>query len=237
MKNRKIATLLIIAKSALVPILADKLPPQPTIALTHGTYQSSQYFYIGTFIKTKELQKVKDDVTYSMGKIKSIAKVTTYFDLKMQGTYGIASQSSVYTVFRDQTASEGFLTTNYKDGNSGSVGIYRNLVEAVMPTFKGFRRYEYNDATSPGVVIDETGNPVYTATILSDNLISGSWDITWNIAPLNGAAPINITSKIQFIRSYGLLPGQLPPQTYERTLSQPGDGTVNSYKITDFTEK
>jgi len=106
-----------------------------------------------------------------------------------------------------------------------------------MPTFKGFRRSEYNDATSPGVVLDETGDPVYTATILTDNLISGSWDITWNIAPLNGAAPQNITSKIQFIVSYGLPAGVLPPQTYERTLSQPGDGTVNSYKITGFTEK
>ncbi len=106
-----------------------------------------------------------------------------------------------------------------------------------MPTFKGFRRSEYNDATSPGVVLDETGDPVYTATILTDNLISGSWDITWNIAPLNGAAPQNITSKIQFIVSYGLPAGVLPPQTYERTLIQPGDGTVNSYKITGFTEK
>lgn len=236
MKNRKIATLLIIAKSALVPILADKLPPQPTIALTHGTYQSSRINYIGTFIKTKELQSVKDDVTYSMGKIKSIAKETRYFDSKKADVYRIVSQSTVYTVYRDQMASEGFCTTNYKDG-TGSVGIMNNLDEAVMPTFKGFRRSEYNDATSPGVVLDETGDPVYTATILTDNFILGFWDITWNIAPLNGAAPQNITSKIKFNVSYGLPAGVLPPQTYERTLSQPGDGTVNSYKITGFTEK
>lgn len=123
MKNRKIATLLIIAKSALVPILADKLPPQPTIALTHGRYQSSRYNCIGTFIKTKELQSVKDDVTYSMGKIKSIAKETRYFDSAKQARYGIVSQSTVYTVYRDQMAPEGFCTTNYKDG-SGSVGIF-----------------------------------------------------------------------------------------------------------------
>ena len=33
------------------------------------------------------------------------------------------------------------------------------------------------------------------------------------------------------------IPKTVPYITAERTLSQPGDGTVNSYKITDLTEK
>jgi hypothetical protein len=233
MKNRKIATLLIIAKFALVPILADKFQPQPTIALTHGRRQMSRINIVGYFFKTKELQSVTDDVTYPIGKLKSVSKVTIYF---YADPSNIVVQSTVYTVYRDQMASEGIVVTKYKDG-TGSVGINNSLSEAVMPTFKGFHRSEYNDPTSPGVIFEETGDPVYTATIPTNNFILGFWDITWNIAPLNGAASRNITSQLKFNVSYGLPAGVLPPQTYERTLIQPRDGTVNSYKITGFTEK
>jgi hypothetical protein len=232
MSGHKITISLAVAKCFSMQVLSDV--PKPVINLTHGTYKACFYHNQGVIIKNPVLEKVCDDITYPVGRVKSEGKTTVYNDYSAQ-RIGIYRQETVYRLFRDDTW-EAIQATFGKEGVN-SVGPVRSGRAAEMPKFKGSRTITFTDDSSYGSRIDETGDPSYTATINTKKLISGAWDVSWNITPLDSDKPKYFTSKVLFLVTYALPPGIQPPETYERVFKQPVDGTVNSITVNGFIEK